>query len=121
VGKLLEQFTAKTAKRAAEAANSAPVPASDKRIEVTGTIVSTRTQDHAVYSFGTVTKMLVRHETGYKVWGTMPSELCAKRGDVVSFTARIERSEKDETFGFFSRPTKARIVTKAPEAESTAA
>ena len=31
----------------------------------------------------------------------------ADRGDRVRFTAAVERSEKDETFGFFKRPTKA--------------
>lgn len=34
----------------------------------------------------------------------------ANRGDRVTFVAKIERSDRDETFGFFKRPTKAEVI-----------
>lgn len=37
----------------------------------------------------------------------------ARRGDVVTFSAEVTRSSDDESFGFFSRPTKASIVEAA--------
>lgn len=62
--------------------------------------------------------MLVQHETGYKLWGTVPSDLLSNgglKGAAVEFTARVQRSDKDEKFGFFSRPTKARVLAAAAQ------
>lgn len=41
----------------------------------------------------------------------------APRGHRVALTATIEASADDEAFGFFSRPTKARIVAIPPISE----
>ena len=111
-----------------------PVPVSDKRVKVTGTILSMRTTQS---DWGTTLKMLllVRTDEGaYKLWGTVPRELepsgpppagnGAEIGDTVSFMARVNRSDRDESFGFWSRPTKAEILERvnpepdpAPEIE----
>lgn len=103
---------ARDAQRAAEELAAEPVPRTDARLEITGTVLTTREQDG--YMPGTtVTKILVRAEAGFKVWGTLPRDLAAKRGDVVAFCARVSPSDNDDKFGFFSRPTKARIVQAA--------
>lgn len=107
---------ARQAQRAAEEAAAQPVPQVDGRINFEGIVLTTKEQEG--YMPGTTcTKVLVQHATGYKLWGTMPSALVAKRGDVVAFSARVERSSNDEKFGFFSRPTKPRLV-KAAEASA---
>jgi hypothetical protein len=111
---------ARQAQRAAEEAAAQPVPSTGERIQVRGTILSTKTQDG--YMGGTtVLKMLVKADAGYKLWGVVPSVLADEfggvheagdvlRGKVVEFFAKIQRSPDDEKFGFFSRPTKARLV-----------
>lgn len=102
------------AQRAAAEAAAQPVPQIDGRINFEGTVITTKEQDG--YMPGTTcTKVLVQHATGYKLWGTMPfmGGIEWKRGDVVAFSARVERSEKDDKFGFFSRPTKPRVVKAA--------
>lgn len=102
------------AKREAEEAAAESVPSNGERIEVEGTVLTVKEKEG--YMPGTtVYKMLVRHATrGFKLWGTMPSSLNdAKVGDVVAFSAKVERSNDDPKFGFFSRPTKARLVKTA--------
>jgi hypothetical protein len=98
------------AKREAEEAAAEPVPSNGERIEIKGAILTIKEKEG--YMGEVVLKMLVRHATrGFKVWGTVPSALVgAKVGDVVTFSAKVERSNDDPKFGFFSRPTKARMV-----------
>lgn len=98
------------AARAAEAAAAAPVPMTDARVKVTGEVLMTRVEDGF---YGRVTKMLVRAPEGFKLFGNMPGGLGAKRGDEIEFFAKIVRSDKDEKFGFWSRPTKARVIKEA--------
>ncbi len=43
-------------------------------------------------------------------------EACADKGDVVTFTATLSRSDKDPKFGFFKRPSKASFVSRAVSA-----
>lgn len=107
LGKLAER-PAIEAKKAAEVAAAASCPVG--RVEIIGEVVSIKGQDTA---FGFVTKMLVKHATGYKVWGTMPSNLTIDKGAVVMFTATVEPSKDDRTFGFFTRPAKASVITPA--------
>jgi hypothetical protein len=92
----------------AEAAVSTQVI--EGRIEVTGEVITTKEQDTM---YGLTVKMLVRDDRGFKVWGTVPSTLLGEgvKGKRVAFTAKIEASRDDATFGFYSRPTKARIVS----------
>lgn len=64
-------------------------------------------------------KMLVKLDNGNKVFGSMPidveravddSERETAVGMRVKFDAKVTRSNKDENFGFFNRPTKAQVV-----------
>jgi hypothetical protein len=91
-----------------------PVPNDGKRIVVQGQVLSTRQDEGFTYhSYVTKALVLVTNAAGesFKLWGTLPGAIeNAQVGDVVRFTARLQRSDKDESFGFWSRPTKPEIV-----------
>ncbi len=107
-----------------------PVPESDDRIQITGTVISHRFQES---DYGTQHKMLVEDDRGFRVWGTVPSSIeggqeigwteeewpifapTLDEGDRVTFSAKVERSRDDESFGFYKRPTKAEVVERAEE------
>jgi hypothetical protein len=97
----------RTVQRAAETAAAAPLPAFTGRVRIEGTVLSTKTVEGA---YGTQFKMLVQHADGWKVWGTIPSSIEVARGDRVAFEAKVEASQDDAKFGFFSRPTKAQVI-----------
>lgn len=108
LGRLLQKLAeapARAEARAAEQAAAAPVPRTDDRIAIDGVVLTVKVQES---QFGEVTKMLVKHETGWKVWGTVPSAIYGvKAGDRVRFVAGIQVSDRDPKFGFFTRPAKA--------------
>lgn len=88
--------------KAREAAKR-PVPVSEKRQRVEGIVRSKKLVEHA---YGSSLKMLVECE-GFKLYGTLPSALYGvETGEKVAFDAKVEASSDDESFGFFSRPTK---------------
>jgi hypothetical protein len=93
------------AKWAAEAEIAAPVPTG--RVAVKGKVLMTKTVDG--YAYNTlVYKMLVKDDSGFKVFGTVPSSISrVSKGDVVEFTATLEPSKDDPKFGFYKRPSKA--------------
>jgi hypothetical protein len=102
------------ARKAVEKAAAVPVPETDGRVEITGTVLSTKLVEG---DYGTQLKMRLQvpHGDGaYTLWGTVPSAIDPEVGDTVSFTARVSRSRDDEAFGFWSRPTRAAIVAKEP-------
>ena len=81
----------------------APVPAG--RVEVTGTVISTREEWS---QYGTQCKALVEDDRGFRLWGNLPSAIYrAEKGDRVTFVAALTASRDDEFFGFWKRPTKA--------------
>jgi hypothetical protein len=45
----------------------------------------------------------------YRVWGTVPSGLAVGLGDRVRLTATVQ--PKEVGFGFYSRPSKAELLT----------
>jgi hypothetical protein len=56
-------------------------------------------------------KLILKHDDGWLLMGSRPATLDdVERGDVVEFAARFNRG-KDSKFGFYSRPTKASVVT----------
>ena len=61
--------------------------------------------------FGDTAKMLVQHNDGWKVWGTVPGNFRDVKGENVRFEARVIISNDDPKFGFYSRPTKAEVVS----------
>lgn len=87
------------------------------RMVVEGKVIAEGTKEN---DFGVRYVMTVLDDRGFKVWGTQPSSIASdiKMGDRVRFTARLEASDRDETFGFFSRPSKAEILVDPAAAES---
>ena len=107
MGKIAER-QAREAADAERKATAEPVP-HNERIEVTGIVASTDTRQN---DYGVRHIWTVETDRGFKLWGTIPKALVgdAKVGDTVRFTAKLERSDRDETFGFYSRPSKASVV-----------
>lgn len=83
------------------AAQEAAAPCPTGRMVVEGIILGMKTTET---NWGPETRILVQHETGYKVWGTRIA--CFEKGERVRFTATVEPSKDDIKFGFFKRPTK---------------
>lgn len=100
---------AERAQRAAAREQEVTAPVIEGRVEVVGTIISYDIKEN---DFGVRTVITVKDHRGFKVWGTCPRSI--DYGDLVNkqvrFTAEIEKSDRDETFGFFKRPTKAQII-----------
>lgn len=94
-----------------EAATEATVAAGVKvptgRQVIEGTVLSTKWVNN---DFGGSLKMLVQHESGWKVWGSVPSSIDVEKDTRVRFTATVEPSADDVLFGFFKRPTKAEVL-----------
>lgn len=96
----------RTADRAAEDAAAADVPVG--RVEVSGVVLTIKWVDGM---YRDTQKMLVKADSGFKVWGTVPTSIMeADKGDRVTFTATVEPSKDDPKFGFYKRPAKAVIV-----------
>lgn len=107
-------------KREEERATAKPVPTG--KVEITGTIVSVKWKESS-YGPGGAYKMIVKGDDGWKVWGTAPAkimpserttELAANNyglaGQRITFTATVEASDTDETFGFAKRPTQVKLL-----------
>ena len=110
LAKLLDkipQRAAIAAQRAAETAAAAPCPIG--RVTVVGEILTVREQDS---NFGMGYKMLVRADSGFKVWVTCPGGYERKRGERVSFNCALTPSNDDPKFGFGKRPTKFEVLSQ---------
>ncbi len=96
------------AQRAAEREAAKKVPITTGRVTIWGEVVSKKyNEDWNNY------KIIVKHVDGWKVYGTLPRAIdSAKVGDTVKFDAVLTVSEKDEKFGFFSRPSKPELIAK---------
>lgn len=87
----------------------------DGRVEIVGKVISQKVQES---DYGPQFKMLleVTHDGGtFRLWGTEPSSINPGRGDTVRLWATVEQSQRDETFGFYSRPTKAEVLNSGSE------
>jgi hypothetical protein len=115
-GSISEKQAALVMKIAIEEAERTPEPTPepipegllDGRHEFSGEVLTLKWQDSM---WGGGFKMLLRDDRGFKLWGTA-FELDEEyvKGDRVAFMARVERSEDDPCFGFFSRPTKGQVI-----------
>lgn len=86
-------------------------PVIEGRIQISGEVVSIKEQESI---YGITTKMLVRDDRKFNVWGTVPSSIYdVEVGQRVEFTATVEASTDDETFGFYKRPSKAKLMEEA--------
>jgi hypothetical protein len=109
-------------KAAAQTALEADQPHSDVpegRQVVTGVVLSLKEVEDQFAPVSrwsnytpTIWKQLVLDDRGFKVYGTVPSALDPEKGSRVQFTATLTRSQKDGGFGFYSRPTKASILSQ---------
>lgn len=98
-----------------EISEDAPALKAGKR-EFTGEILSTKWH-HSDY--GESLKMTVRLEDGNKVWGTVPANIHESseiqmpsdlHGRNIVFTATLKPSPDNPHFGFFRRPSGARLI-----------
>lgn len=96
------------AQREVERAAAADCPSG--RIVIEGTVLGMKSSDT---QFGTVTRILVQHDSGWKVWGTRIANF--KKGERVRFKATITVSPDDTKFGFFKRPSNPERFMKAGE------
>lgn len=70
-------------------------------------------------------KILVQDRKGWKVYGNLPGNRVGSfgeyveitKGSVIAFTATVQKSEKDEKFGFYKRPRNVKVVTDQEEAD----
>lgn len=121
---ILRHEEATEGKRAEAARLAAMEPLEAGRREVSGVVRAVKSEDSA-YGYGNKVdwKMLLELESGHRVWGTIPSALFdllnadredgdawipydGLRGRTVSLTATVSASDRDPSFGFYSRPTK---------------
>lgn len=113
-----KKYQAKKAEREQEAERTdrQEVPNGNQRIKVRGRVL---TIDERENDYGWRLVMTVEDDKGFRVWGTAPNAIADvlgqhfdKDGDpiYVEFMARVNQSEDDRYFGFFSRPTKARVL-----------
>lgn len=87
------------------------VPCPEGKIIITGTVISTKSVDTP---YGWSFKMLIEDITGFKVFGTVPSASDIQPGDKVVLTATVSPSDKDKSFGFYSRP---KLIAQSREVE----
>ena len=105
-----QKAQAKQVEEQAKAERTA-VPVTSDRIEIAGTI--TRSYERFT-DYGVQYKMIVLDDRGFQVCGTQPASIeDAEVGDRVTFVAKVTVSDRDNTFGFFNRPSKAEIIEQA--------
>lgn len=100
---------------AANASDSLPV-VTGKGVTISGTVVSAYTKE---YDNGSREVMVVLDDRGFKVWGSVPSQLqdwsrqrFASVGDRVRFVANVEVSDNDPAFGFYKNPRKGEYLAE---------
>lgn len=99
-----ERRVARETEVAAKVERGATVTAGRQVIE--GEVTTTRWDTN---DYGTVQKMrVVNGDLAY--WGSVPSSIEVEKGTRVRFTATVEPSNDDPSFGFFKRPAKAEVL-----------
>jgi len=109
----IENWDAIQKRREEEKAKAEDCPTG--KVAIKGSVVSTKWHDD-FYNGRTV--MTVKTKEGYLIWGTVPSSLLWDeeglaidlKGKDVEFNANLTPSDSDSKFGFFKRPSKAKIV-----------
>ena len=82
--------------------------------KITGTIISRDTKFYRYPGGGiqSTRDVMTVQADGFKAWGTQPASISdARTGDKIEFTATLEASDRDKSFGFFKRPKAAKILT----------
>lgn len=75
-----------------------PVPVTGERIKFEGVVLGVKKVET---QWGSTAKCLFQDDRGFKVWGGYVGE----RGERLSFLARVQVSEDDAKFGFFTNPS----------------
>lgn len=98
-------------------ASAKDVPAG-KKVDVEGVVISTKEVESM---YGVSLKMLVESPDGWRVFGSVPNSVDINKGDTITFRAsEIEKSKDDPKFGFFKRPTRAKVVQMGEVSEKRA-
>lgn len=110
-----------------------PAPVIEGRIGIEGTVLAQKAKETI---YGVIEKMLVLDDRGFKIWVTAPESILSALSSEqhalwnreahespedypttdtlktrrVKFMAKVTRSDRDETFGFGSRPSKGELV-----------
>ena len=119
VGRLLEQIKTRDARLAAMRAKeeaAAPVPETEERIQINGTVVSTWYDEELMYPGP---RMKVETTDGWTVTGTRPTGI--ERGMKINFMARVVVSKNSKKKGYFKRPTKVEILEGQTATEAVCA
>lgn len=113
VNKMINRFE----RESTEKSLASPVPAGND--VVTGTIISMKWVENRFSYNSSTLKMVVQDDRGFRVFGTAPRAITegenipyasSVEGSRVTFNATLEPSKDDDKFGFFKRPTKARLI-----------
>lgn len=105
----------------ADLATQKPIRKSGFRQFVEGTILKGKVVET---KYGYAVKVIIKDDNGYKVYGTCPKVVADtldhdEDGDLildpltgvkVKFFAQVTRSQDDECFGFYSRPTQVEVL-----------
>lgn len=91
------------------------VPCPMGKIVLTGEVLSISFKENLYSRYGgSIKKLVVLDDRGFKVYVTEPSSISAEVGDRVSMTVTVEGiSDRDLTFGFGKRPSKATVLATA--------
>jgi hypothetical protein len=86
------------------------VQAPEGRVEVEGEVVSVKDRDG--FRGNVETKIVIKTDAGWSAWLTLPSSIDADglKGQRIRVTVTLTRSDKDATFAFGKRPSKAVLV-----------
>lgn len=104
------QWAKERAERAAALVASG-VRAPEGRVEVEGVVLTVKEQEG--FRGEPTTKILVKADAGWSVWLTLPASLAGDaevKGQRIRVTATLTRSDRDATFAFGKRPSKASFV-----------
>lgn len=102
--RVIMQDVERATARAAEAIEHPATNAPTGRATVTGVVLMTRWYEN---DYGGSLKMIVRDDTGFRVFVTVPSSVDVDKGDRITFVATITPADDDPTFSFGKRPSKA--------------
>ena len=91
------------------------VRAPSGKLQITATVFSIK---EVFNDYGPATKCLLDLGNGARVWGTVPSRAGhLQKGDKVTFSATFSVSDRDPLFGFYSRPTNWRNISRPEQSE----
>lgn len=80
-------------------------PLTPGRRDLHGILVSIKFEEnHYSYHGGTIPKAVIKLDSGHRIYGTLPRGVSAEKGIEIEFTATVEPSKTDNSFGFYKRP-----------------